>query len=58
MLFEKISPKFENDGKEKEDKRDGGTTVLAKDGGSFVLMRQPRRWKEVGRIKIFRQKGP
>lgn len=34
------------------------TTVLAKDEGSFVLMRQPRRWKEVGRIKIFRQKGP
>lgn len=32
--------------------------VLAKDGGSFVLMRQPRRWKEVGRIKIFRRKGP
>lgn len=31
--------------------------VLAQDGGSFVLMRQPR-WKEVGRIKIFRQKGP
>lgn len=32
--------------------------VLAKDEGSCVLMRQPKRWKEVGRIKIFRQKGP
>lgn len=31
--------------------------VLVKDWSSFVLLRQPRRWKVDG-VKIFKQKSP